>query len=76
MSLNPFELRFKLLEMSQKYFQEQATKNQELAKQAWETAVKQGEETVDFYQSLLPASYSIEDIKNKAEELYEFVDKK
>tara|TARA_Y100000034_G_scaffold6427_1_gene7072 strand:- start:45 stop:275 length:231 start_codon:yes stop_codon:yes gene_type:complete len=76
MSLNPFELRFKLLEMSQKYFQEQATKNQELAAQAWETAVKQGEETVDFYQSLLPASYSIEDIKNKAEELYEFVDKK
>tara|TARA_R100000093_G_C1919831_1_gene65348 strand:- start:100 stop:330 length:231 start_codon:yes stop_codon:yes gene_type:complete len=76
MSLNPFELRFKLLEMSQKYFQEQATKNQELAAQVWETAVKQGEETVDFYQSLLPASYSIEDIKNKAEELYEFVDKK
>ena len=48
MSLNPFELRFKLLEMSQKYFQEQATKNQELAAQAWETAVKQGEDTVDF----------------------------
>jgi len=76
MSLNPFELRFKLLEMSQKYFQEQATKNQELVAQVWETAVKQGEDTVDFYQSLLPASYSIEDIKNKAEELYEFVDKK
>jgi hypothetical protein len=76
MSLNPFELRFKLLEMSTEFLEKQAEKNLELAHQAWDLAREQGEATVDLYKSLQPKSYSIEDIKEKAEELYTFVDKK
>ncbi len=76
MSLNPFELRFKLLEMSTDFLEKQAEKNLELAHQAWDLAREQGEATVDLYKSLQPKSYSIEDIKEKAEELYTFVDKK
>ena len=76
MSLNPFELRFKLLEMSTDFLERQAEKNLELAHQAWDLAREQGEATVELYKSLQPKSYSIDDIKAKAEELYTFVDKK
>ena len=75
MSLNPFELRFKLLEMSTEFLEKQAEKNLELAHRAWDLAQEQGEATIDLYKSLQPKSYSVDDIKAKAEELYTFVDK-
>jgi len=75
MSLNPFELRFKLLEMSTDFLESQAVKQQELAYEAWNLAKEQGNATMEFWKSLQPATYSVEDIKKKAEELYEFVDK-
>ena len=70
---NPFELRFKLLEMAQGYLQEQAYKKQNLNQQAWDLAQSQGTATVELLKTLQPESYSVEDIKTKAEELYEFV---
>jgi len=70
---NPFELRFRLLEMAQSYLQEQAYKKQNLNQQAWELAQEQGTATVELLNTLQPESYSIGDIKAKAEELYEFV---
>ena len=76
MSLNPFELRFKLLEMSTDFLEKQAEKNLELSHRAWDLAQEQGEATIDLYKSLQPKTYSIDDIKAKAEELYTFVDKK
>ena len=72
---NPFELRFKLLEMSTEFLEHQAAKQQELALEAWNLAQEQGTATIEFWKSLQPATYSVEDIKAKAEELYEFVDK-
>jgi flagellar hook-basal body complex protein FliE len=75
MSLNPFELRFKLLEMSTEFLEKQANKQQDLAFEAWELAKEQGNATLEFWKTLQPATYSVEDIKKKAEELYEFVDK-
>ena len=71
---NPFELRFKLLEMSTEFLEHQAAKQQELAHQAWNLA--QETATIEFWKSLQPATYTVEDIKSKAEELYEFVEKK
>ena len=70
---NPFELRFRLLEMAQSYLQEQSYKNQNLNQQTWELAKEQGTATVELLETLQPESYSVEDIKAKAEELYEFV---
>ncbi len=73
---NPFELRFKLLEMSTDFLEHQAAKQQELAIEAWNLAQEQGTATIEFWKTLQPATYSVEDIKAKAEELYEFVEKK
>ena len=70
---NPFELRFKLLEMAQGYLQEQSYKKDSLNQQTWELAKEQGTATVELLKTLQPESYSIGDIKTKAEELYEFV---
>ena len=70
---NPFELRFRLLEMAQSYLQEQSYKKQNLNEQTWELAKEQGTATVELLNTLQPESYSVEDIKAKAEELYEFV---
>jgi len=73
---NPFELRFKLLEMAQSYLADQQAKNVDFAWQAWDHAKAQGEANIDYFKELQPDSYSIEDIKKKASELYEFVEKK
>ena len=70
---NPFELRFKLLEMAQGYLQEQSYKIDTLNQQTWELAREQGTATVERLKTLQPATYSVADIKAKAEELYEFV---
>ncbi len=73
---NPFELRFKLLEMAQGYLQEQAQRNQDFVYNAWDLAKENGEANMKLWNELQPDSYSIEDIKKKATELYEFVEKK
>ena len=73
---NPFELRFKLLEMAQTYMNEQSYKNDSLNQQTWELAKEQGTATVELLKTLQPETYSVADIKAKAEELYEFVEKK
>tara|TARA_B100000586_G_scaffold245507_1_gene201041 strand:+ start:72 stop:299 length:228 start_codon:yes stop_codon:yes gene_type:complete len=72
---NPYELRFKLLEMAQGYLQEQAQRNQDFVYNAWDLAKENGEANMKLWNELQPDSYSIEDIKKKANELYEFVEK-
>jgi hypothetical protein len=76
MSSNPFELRFKILEMAQSYLQDQLQRNQEVFSLAWELAQGQGEANQQLWNELQPESYTIDDIKKKATELYEFVEKK
>ena len=39
---NPYELRFKLLEMAQSYLQEQQQRNQDFVYNAWDLAKEQG----------------------------------
>jgi len=76
MSSNPFELRFKILEMAQGYLQDQVQRNQDYFSLAWELAQGQGEANTKLWNELQPESYTIDDIKKKAAELYEFVEKK
>ena len=76
MSSNPFELRFNLLSMAQGYLQEQQNRNQEFVFNAWELAKEQGEANMKLWKELQPESYTIDDIKKKASELYKFVEQK
>ena len=73
---NPYELRFKLLEMAQSYLQEQQQRNQDFVYNAWDLAKEQGNASMKLWKELQPESYTIDDIKKKASELYEFVEKK
>ena len=72
---NPYELRFRLLEMAQGYLQDRQEETKEFAYQAWDLAKENGEANMELWNELQPDSYSIEDIKKKATELYEFVEK-
>jgi hypothetical protein len=72
---NPYELRFRLLEMAQGYLQDRQEETKDFAYQAWDLAKENGEANMELWNELRPDSYSIEDIKRKATELYEFVEK-
>jgi hypothetical protein len=73
---NPFELRFKLLEMAQSYLNDNYARSENMMYQAWDLAREQGEANMKLWKELQPKSYTIDDIKKKASELYEFVEKK
>ena len=72
---NPYELRFRLLEMATGYLQDLKQQKQEFAYQAWDLAKENGEANMELWNELQPDLFSIEDIKKKANELYEFVEK-
>ena len=72
---NPYELRFRLLEMAIGHLQDRKQEKQEFAYHAWDLAKENGEANMELWKELQPDSYSIEDIKKKATELYEFVEK-
>ena len=72
---NPYELRFDLLSMAQGYLQDEQERKQNFAIDAWEFAKEQGTADMKVFEDLQPESYTIEDIKKKATELYEFVEK-
>ena len=73
---NPYELRFRLLEMASGYLYDQQEKQRSFAIDAWEFAKEEGTANMELFKELQPESYTIDDIKNKANELYEFVEKK
>ena len=72
---NPYELRFRLLEMAQGYLQDRQEETKDYAYQAWDLAKENGEANMELWNELQPDLFSIEDIKKKANELYEFVEK-
>ena len=73
---NPYELRFRLLEMAQSYLYDQQENQKYFAIDAWEYAKEQGDANMELWKELQPESYTIDDIKKKANELYEFVEQK
>jgi len=72
---NPYELRFRLLEMATGYLQDKQEKQLNYAIDAWEFAKERGTADMKVFTDLQPDPYTIEDIKKKAAELYEFVEK-
>ena len=73
---NPYELRFRLLEMAQGYLQDRQEETKDFFYQAWDLAKENGEANMELWNELQPKSYTIDDIKKKANELYEFVEQK
>jgi len=73
---NPYELRFRILEMAQGFLYDQQETQNKFAIDAWEYAKENGEATMELWKELQPDSYTIDDIKKKASELYEFVEQK
>ena len=61
--------------MAQSYLQEQEQREQDFIYNAWDLAKENGVATMELFKELQPESYTIEDIKKKAAELYEFVEK-
>ena len=72
---NPYELRFRILDMAQVYLQDEYSRKENYVYQAWDLAKENGEANMKLFEELQPETYTIEDIKKKATELYEFVEK-
>ena len=72
---NPYELRFNLLEMAQGYLKDEQERKSNFSYQAWDLAIENGKANMELWNDLQPKSFTIEDIKKKATELYEFVEK-
>ena len=68
---NPFEIRTEMLQMAKDYMDQQYHMNIQLANDLYEQGQKTAEEVKDAYQI-----YSVEDMMNKAKEMYSFVSKK
>ena len=62
--------------MASGYLYDQQQKQTQFAIDAWEFAKEQGDANMKLFNQLQPESYTIEDIKKKASELYEFVEQK
>ena len=62
--------------MAQGFLEQQVGRSEGMMYQAWELAKETGDANMELWKKLQPETYSIDDIKKKAAELYEFVEKK
>jgi hypothetical protein len=68
---NPFEIRTEMLQLAKDYMDTQYHMNVEFAQRAMEAGKKTAEEVQEMYKM-----YSMEDLMEKAKEMYAFVSKK
>ena len=68
---NPFEIRTEMLALAKDYMDQQYQMNVSFA----EKALEQGKKTIDEVQDLYKI-YSMEELMEKAKEMYSFVSKK
>ena len=68
---NPFEIRAEMLQLAKEYMDQQQSLNMSFAKNMVEAGRKSAEEVQQAYQM-----YSMEDLMEKAKEMYSFVSKK
>ena len=69
---NPFEIRAEMLQLAKDYMDQQQSLNMMFAEKAFE----EGKKTFEEYQSAMTKMYSMEDLMEKAKEMYSFVSKK
>ena len=69
---NPFEIRAEMLQLAKDYMDQQQSLNMMFAEKAFE----EGKKSFEEYQSMMTQMYSMEDLMEKAKEMYTFVSKK
>lgn len=69
---NPFEIRAEMLTLAKDYMDQQYNMNVQFA----EKALAQGKKTFEEYQEAITKMYSMEELMDKAKEMYSFVSKK
>lgn len=69
---NPFELRTEVLEMAKDYMDQQQKANTAFM----EKALEEGKKSFEEYQAAVTKMYSMEELMEKAKEMYSFVSKK
>lgn len=69
---NPFEIRAEMLTLAKDYMDQQYNMNVQFA----ERALEQGKKTFEEYQEAITKMYSMEELMDKAKEMYSFVSKK
>lgn len=68
---NPFEIRTELLQLAKDYLDQQYHMNIQFAEKMMETGKKSAEEIQELYKM-----YTVEELMEKAKEMYSFVSKK
>lgn len=71
---SPFEIRADLLKQAQEHLQSQYDANVKFSSDMFFALVKSGEKTMADFAAAMPKYPTIEDILDKARELYKFVD--
>ena len=66
---NPFEIRAEMIQLAKDYMDQQYQMNVQFAEQAF----KAGQKTLEEYQDAVTKMYSMEDLVEKAKEMYSFV---
>lgn len=74
--VNPFELRFKILEMAKDYLDSSFKMQYDMAQKNFDMLKEQNQLTVETWQKMMPEKYTMTDVLNKAQELYGFVESK
>jgi len=70
-SKNPFEIRAEMLQLAKEYMDQQYHMNIQFAEKMMDQGKKTAEELQEMYKM-----YSMEDLMEKAKEMYSFVSKK
>lgn len=71
-----YEIRLELLQLAQEHLRMTYERQMTFAVEAMKTATNAGWKSMEELQKLMPAAYSFQDILDKANELYGFVQKR
>jgi len=69
----PFEIRLDVLAMAKDFLDKQATINMEFAAETFANLIESGKAVAEQWQEFAPVPYTIQDITDKANELYGFI---
>ena len=70
---SPFEIRLDVLAMAKDFLDKQAAVNMEFATETFANLVEIGKATAEEWEKFAPVPYTIQDITDKANELYGFI---
>jgi len=70
---SPYEIRLEVLQMAKDFLDKQAKLNSDIARDAFDAAVKINKATIEQWKQYAPVGYTMEDILSKATDLYKFV---